>query len=107
MGNSFKAKREVNRAIAAFREAVKAAPEDRAANFNLGMALVMSKDYNSAVVYFEQVRSLGAEPKEQLVNGSFSYYKSSLKMLAVCFEKLQEFEKAAAVSEELKMSMSR
>jgi tetratricopeptide (TPR) repeat protein len=100
LGNSFEAKKEINNAIAAFREAVKIAPEDRAANFNLGMAFVISKDYSSAVLYFEKVRSLGAEPKEQLLGGGFSYYRSSLKMLAVCLEKLQESEKAAAVQEE-------
>jgi len=102
LGDSFKAKREVGKAIAAFREAVKAAPEDRAANFKLGMALAMSKDkdYDSAVVYFEKVRSLGAEPKEQLLVGGFSYYRSSLNMLAICLEKLQEFEKATKVWEE-------
>jgi tetratricopeptide (TPR) repeat protein len=100
LGNSLKAKKEFNKAIDAFREAVKTAPEDRAANFKLGMAFVMSKDYKSAVVYFEKVRNLGAETKEQLAISGFSYYRASLKMLAVCFEKLQEFEKAAAVREE-------
>jgi tetratricopeptide (TPR) repeat protein len=102
LGNSFEAKKEVNKAIAAFREAVKAAPEDRAANFYLGMALATSKDYHSALAYFEKVRIFGAEPKEQLLSGGFSYYRSSLRMLAVCFEKLREFEKAAEVREELK-----
>jgi tetratricopeptide (TPR) repeat protein len=100
LGNSFKAEGEADKATAAFREAVKIAPEDRAANFNLGMAFVLNKDYKSAVAYFEKVRSLGAEPEEQLSGGGFSYYRSSLKMLAVCFEKLQEFEKATSVREE-------
>jgi tetratricopeptide (TPR) repeat protein len=104
LGNSFEAKKEVNKAIAAFREAVKVVPEDRAANFYLGMALATSKNYNAAVAYFEKVRILGDEPKEQLLSGGFSYYKSSLKMLAVCFEKLQEFEKAAEVREDLKQA---
>src|SRR4030042_272575 len=102
LGQSFEAKREINKAIAIFKEAVKIAPEDRAANFNLGMAFLISKDYSSAVVYFEKVRSLGAESKEELLGGGFSHYKASLKMLATCFEKLNEFEKAAAVREEFK-----
>lgn len=102
LGNSFEANKEVNKAIAAFRQAVKIAPEDRAANFNMGMAFVISKDYNSAVVYFQKVKSLGAEPKEQLIGGNFSHYKASLKMLAICFEKLHEFEKAATIREEFK-----
>jgi tetratricopeptide (TPR) repeat protein len=102
LGNSFKAKKEVKKAITALREAVILAPEDRAANFYLGMALATSKDYNSAVTYFEKVRSLGAEPKEQLLSGGFSYYRSSLRMLAICFEKLRECEKAATIREEFK-----
>jgi tetratricopeptide (TPR) repeat protein len=107
LGDCFKAKSELGEAIAAFREAVKVSPEDRAANFNLGMALAKSKDYNSAIVYFEKVRSLGAESKEQLLLYGISYYRSSLKMLAICFEKLQQFEKAATAREELKTGMSR
>jgi tetratricopeptide (TPR) repeat protein len=106
LGNSFKAKKEVNKAIAAFREAVKVSPEDKAANFNLGMALAMSRDYNSAIVYFEKVRSFGAESKEQRLFDGFSYYRSSLKMLAICFEKLQQFEKAATLRDELKRASS-
>jgi uncharacterized protein HemY len=107
LGNSFEAKREINKAIAAFKEAVKIAPEDRAANFNLGMAFVISKDYSSAIVYFEKVRSLGAESNGQLLGGGFSYFRSSLKMLVTCHEKLQEFEKAAAVQEEFERVYSR
>lgn len=106
LGDCFKAKSELGEAIAAFREAVKASPEDRAANFNLGMALAKSKDYNSAIVYFEKVRSFGAESKEQLSLYGFSYYRSSLKMLAICFEKLQQFEKAATLRDELKRASS-
>ncbi len=105
LGNSFKAKKEVDKAIAAFREAVKVAPDDRAANFKLGMALVMREDYGSAVAYFEKIRSLGAEPKEQLLAGGFSYYKSSLNMLSLCFEKLQEFEKATKIWEEFERAL--
>ncbi|MFZ0034520.1 MAG: tetratricopeptide repeat protein [Sedimentisphaerales bacterium] len=104
LGDCFKAKSEVGEAIAAFREAVNVAPEDRAANFNLGMALAMSKNYNSAVAYFEKVRSFGAESKEQRVFDGFSYYRSSLKMLAICLEKLHEFEKEAIVREEFKLA---
>jgi hypothetical protein len=80
------------------------APEDRAANFNLGMVFAIKKDYKSAVVYFEKVRSLGAEPREQLLGSGFSCYSSSLKMLAICLEKLHEFEKAAIVQEELEQA---
>lgn len=104
LGNSFQAEGEVDKAIAAFKYAVKVAPEDRAANFYLGMAFAINKDYKSAVAYFEKVRSLGAEPKEQLLGGGFSRYRSSLKMLATCFEKLHEFEKAAIVQEEFKQA---
>ncbi|MBN1392971.1 MAG: tetratricopeptide repeat protein [Sedimentisphaerales bacterium] len=106
LGHSFVAKREINKAIAAFRKAVKIAPEDRAANFNLGMAFVISKDYNSAVAYFEKVRKLGAESEEQLLGGGLSHYKASLKMLVTCLEKLQQFEKAAEVRRELKQAYS-
>jgi tetratricopeptide (TPR) repeat protein len=101
LGDCFKEKSELSKAIAAFREAVKVAPEDRAANFYLGMALAKSKDYNSAIVYFEKVRSFGAESKELLSSYGCSYYRSSLMMLAICFEKLQQFERAAMIRKEL------
>lgn len=107
LGNSFKAKKDIDKATAAFREAVKAAPQDRAANFYLGMILATNKKYDSAVVYFEKVRSLGAETKEQLLTSGFSYYKSSLRMLAVCFDKLQEPEKAATIRQELQQALRR
>ncbi len=106
LGNSFKAKEEINKAKAAFQEAVKIAPGDRAANFNMGMALAMNKDYKSAIVYFEKVRCLGVEPKEQPILGSLSHYRMSLKMLAICLEKIQEFEKAAIIREELRTGKS-
>ncbi len=105
LGNSFKAKKDIDKAIAAFREAVKAAPEDRATNFYLGMILATNKEYDSAVRHFEKVRNLGAETKEQLIAIGFSYYKSSLRMLAVCFDKLQEPEKAATIRQELKRAL--
>jgi tetratricopeptide (TPR) repeat protein len=101
LGDCFKEKSELSKAIAAFREAVKVAPEDRAANFYLGMALAKGEDYNSAIVYFEKVRSFGAESKEQLALYGVSYYRSSLMMLAICFEKLRQFERAATIREEL------
>ena len=101
LGNSLQAKNEIGKAIAAYKKSVELAPEDRAANYNLGAAFAISKDYRSAVMYLEKVRTLGPESKEELLGGGFSYYRASLDALAMCFEKLEEFGKSAVIRKEL------
>jgi hypothetical protein len=61
------------------------------------MVLALQKRYNGAITNFEYIRSLGPETPRQLESDPFSYYRSSLEMLALCYERTNEPKKMKAV----------
>ena len=92
---------DLGKSIYAFRQAIKADPKDKNANFSLGVILVSEKKYKEAVPYFEQIIAFGPDKNGQTID-IVSYHKSSLRLLANCYEALNEFSKRDSLLKELR-----
>jgi len=101
LGYGYKSNGDLGKSIYAFHQAIKEDPKDKSANFSLGVILASEKKYKEAVPYFEQIIAFGADEKGQAID-IVSYHKSSLKLLASCYEALKEFNKRDSVLEELR-----
>ena len=100
LGYGYKSNGDLKESMYAYRQALKADPKDKSASFSLGVILASEKKYKEAVPFFEQIIALGPDEKGQTID-IVSYHKSSLRLLANCYEALKEFKKRDAVLEEL------
>ena len=101
LGYGYKSNGDLAQSIYAFQEAIKADPKDKNANFSLGVILVSEKKHKEAIPYLEQIRALGPQGRGLEID-VVSYHKSSLKLLANCYEALNELDKRDSVLEELR-----
>ena len=101
LGYACKSNGSTGKSIYAYRQAIKADPEDKSAIFSLGVILESEKEYKEAIPYLEQIRALGPQGKRPAID-IVSYHKSSLKLLMSCYEALKEFDKRDSVLEELR-----
>ena len=101
LGYGYKSNGDLEKSIHAYRQAIKADPKDKSASFSLGVILVSEKKYKEAVPYFEQIIAFGSDEKVNVID-IVSYHKSSLKLLASCYEALKEFNKRDSALEELR-----
>ena len=101
LGYGYKSNGDLEQSIYAYQEAVKADPKDKNANFSLGVILASEKKYKEAVPYLEQIRAFGPQERGLEID-IISYHKSSLKLLASCYEALKEFNKRDSALEDLR-----
>ncbi len=101
LGYSYKINGDLKNCLYSYRQALKADPKDKNANFSIGVILASEKEYKEAIPYFEQIRAFGPEERGLAID-IVSYHKSSLKLLMNCYEALKEFKKKDAVLEELR-----
>jgi len=101
LGYGYKSNGDLGKSIHAFHQAIKADPKDKNANFSLGVILMSEKKYKEAVPHFEKIIAFGPDENGQVID-ILSYHKSSLKLLANCYEALKEFKKRDAVLEKLR-----
>ncbi len=101
LGYGYKSNGDLGKSISAFRQAIKADPKDKNANFSLGVILASEKKYKEAVPYFEQIIAFGPDENGQAID-IVSYHKSSLRLLVDCYEALSEFNKRDSVLKELR-----
>jgi tetratricopeptide (TPR) repeat protein len=101
LGDSLKADGQKEQAIKAYRNAVHIEPKNSTIFFKLGMIYTLDERYDTAAIYFEHARELGPGVKGCRA-GRFSYYKASLDMLALCFERLGKPEKAIEILKEVR-----
>ena len=99
LGYSYKSNGDLGKSTYAYQEALKADPKDKNANFSLGVILVSEKKYKEAVPYFEQIIAFGPDKNGQTID-IVSYHKSSLRLLANCYEALNEFSKRDSLLKE-------
>jgi len=99
---SYKNQGDYDNAIITYLNAINMNPSNKVANFWVAMVFSLQRNYNRAIPYFEYIRSRGPETKAELKADSFSYYRSSLVMLAKCYEKSNKPDKMQAVLESLK-----
>jgi tetratricopeptide (TPR) repeat protein len=97
LGNSFKNQGDLETAVSVYLNAVKLNPSNKIAQFKLAMVLALQKSYNGAITHFEYIQSLGPETPQQLESDPFPYYRSSLEMLALCYERTNKPDKMKAV----------
>ena len=101
LGYGYKSNGDLEKSLCAFHQALKADPKDKNANFSLGVILASEKKYKEAVPYFEQIIAFGPDEQGQVID-IVSYHRSSLRLLANCYEALKESKKKDAVLEELR-----
>jgi len=101
LGYGYKSNGDLEKSIHAYHQAIKADPKDKSASFSLGVILASEKKYKEAVPYFEQIIAFGPDEKGNVID-IVSYHKSSLKLLASCYEVLKEFNKRDSALEELR-----
>ena len=77
-------------------------PNNINARIGLGMAYVQQGKYASAVPQFEFLSSSRNNVNKGPRFNDFSYRRFSLRMLATCYQMLDEPEKMIAVQKELK-----
>lgn len=92
LGYAYQSKKDIVRAKLAYQEAIRLNPKNTAALFNLGMIYFVEKDYSKAINYFNFIIGFGPENQRKVVLNLNSYHHSSLRMLADCYEGLNQKE---------------
>jgi tetratricopeptide (TPR) repeat protein len=90
LGYAYQSKKDIARAKLAYQEAIKLNPKNTAALFNLGMIYFIDKNYKEAIGNFNFVVGFGPESQKKVVLNLSSYHHSSLRILADCYEGLNQ-----------------
>ncbi len=90
-------------AYEAYGNAVQAGATNRSANFELGMMYADDGRHQSAIPYFEQVRSLGSDTLIRGRLGPTSYHRAALHMLEQCYKKVGDQVKTEMVLREIRV----
>jgi tetratricopeptide (TPR) repeat protein len=101
LGSAYKSKGDVDNSVNTYLNAVNVDPANKIAHFRVAMIFALAQNYNRAIPHFEYIRFLGPEPTEKLTSEAFSYYRSSLEMLALCYERTGRPDKLQKVLEDL------
>lgn len=103
LGHIHKAEGDLDLASAAYQKAAEADPTNRPARYELAMLHVQAGRCDEAIPYLEQLRVLGPDEGERLQQDGFSYHKSALTMLFLCYEKAGDSAKAQFTREEMRV----
>ena len=98
-----KAKGGREMAYGAYCKAAQADGANKPAHYELGMMYVEDDQHQSAIPYFEQIRSSGPQKSKDGRPGAAPYHKLALDMLALCYEKAGEPTKAEFTLEEIRV----
>lgn len=90
-------------AYEAYDKAVQSDVANRSANFELGMMYADDDRHQSAIPYFEQVRSLGSDTLIRGQSGTTSYHRAALHMLALCYRKVGDPIKTELTLKEIRV----
>ncbi len=101
LGNSYKSQDDIDNAVITYLSAININPANKVAHFKVAMIFALEQNYNRAIPHFERVRLFGPEHPAELAADPFSYYRSSLEMLSLCYEKTGRSDKQQGVLEEL------
>ena len=101
LGSSYKNQDDLDNAVNTYLNAANIDPSNKIAHFKAAMIFALEQNYNRAIPHFERVRQFGPENFEQLANDPFLYYRSSLEMLSLCYERTGKLDKQQGVLEEL------
>jgi tetratricopeptide (TPR) repeat protein len=101
LGSAYKSKGDVDNSVNTYLNAVNINPTNKIAHFRVAMIFALAQNYNRAIPHFEYIRFLGPEPAAKMKTGAFSFYRSSLEMLALCYERTSRSDKLQKVLEDL------
>ncbi len=103
MARLYRTEGDLDMAYGAYLNAAQADATNKPAHFELGMLYVQDHLYKEAIPYFDQVRKLGPDKPQIIQRGGFPYHKSSLDILAMCYEKAGDIAKAEFTLEEIRV----
>ena len=101
LGSSYKNQDDIDNAVNTYLNAININPVNIVAHFKVAMIFALEENYNRAIPHFERVRLFGPERPDKLAVDSFSYYRSSLEMLSLCYERTGKSDKLRDVIKEL------
>jgi len=101
LGSAYKSKGDFDNSVNTYLNAVNVDPANKIAHFRVAMIFALSQNYNRAIPHFKYIRFLGPEPSEKIKTEAFSFYRSSLEMLALCYERTGNSDKLQKVLEDL------
>jgi tetratricopeptide (TPR) repeat protein len=88
LGSAYKSQGDIDNAVNTYLNAINANPSNKIAHFRVAMIFAMEQRCNRAIPHFEHIRFLGPESPDTLAADPFSYYRSSLQMLSICYERV-------------------
>ena len=101
LGGAYKSQGDIQNAVNTYLNAINANPANKVAHFRVAMIFALEKDYHRAIPHFELIRILGPESPAALACDSFSYYRASLEMLSLCYEKTDKPDKIQDILKDL------
>ena len=101
LGGAYKSQGDIRNAVNTYLNAININPANKVAHFRVAMIFALEKDYRRAIPHFELIRILGPESPAALACDSFSYYRASLEMLSLCYEKTGKPDKIQDILKDL------
>jgi tetratricopeptide (TPR) repeat protein len=101
LGNAYKNQGDSSSAVNTYLNAINVNPANKVAHFKVAMIFALDRDYDKAIPHFELLRILGPESPAALACDPFSYYRASLEMLSICYEKTGKNDKMNDVVKDL------
>ena len=101
LGSAYKSKGDIDNSVNTYLNAVNINPTNKIAHFRVAMIFALAQNYNRAIPHFEYIRFLGPELSEQMKTEAFSFYRSSLEMLVLCYERTGRPDKLQKALEDL------
>jgi tetratricopeptide (TPR) repeat protein len=101
LGGAYKSRGDIRNAVNTYLNAINVNPANKVANFRVAMIFALEKNYQRAIPHFELIRILGPESPAALACDPFSYYRASLEMLSLCYEKTDKLDKLQDIIKDL------
>ncbi|MGD1042753.1 MAG: tetratricopeptide repeat protein [Sedimentisphaerales bacterium] len=101
LGGAYKSQGDIQNAVNTYLNAINANPANKVAHFRVAMIFALEKDYHRAIPHFELIRILGPESPASFACDPFSYYRASLVMLSLCYEKTDKPDKIQDILKDL------
>jgi tetratricopeptide (TPR) repeat protein len=101
LGDSYNNQGDITSAVNTYLTAANVNPANKVAHFRVAKIFALDKNYNRAIPHFELIRILGPESPACLARDPFSYYRASLEMLSLCYEKTGKTDKVNDIVKDL------
>ena len=101
LGGAYKSQGDIRNAVNTYLNAININPANKVAHFRVAMIFTLEKDYHRAIPHFELIRILGPESPASFAGDPFSYYRASLEMLSLCYEKTGKPDKIQDILKDL------